>query len=584
MEWNHVNSELSATNQQPLSDYRFEQFGVIENDAQPVRRTTSPLVYGAFPTDVPGYITDRSMNYTAPVYQHSLETAGPVTIPHPSHNRLQRRRIRSHSTGATRGSPSMAPSAASSLPSDRVDFEHAFLHTGFSDHRECRGEVPLTERVDDEMHFQPIPTKPTKRYRAHTIPCNMSPSSSSSCIPVEAFGTVSYAQPVRSLTPTATQMRSALSSSLDLQRNASAPYSLSPHLRSSRGFAHQGKLSPNVRPASPAVPTGTPMSPRIAGSPPTGTFAIAPQPSKMINPLPPAELHARLDAELLDVDFNDITVMELKQLLRARSLPSSGKKVLLVERLQEEIRLIRARREGNLKPEEDPRHPMYHHIQQIRKLEALQTYRGSMRTTAHPPSLNLSALSLARGHNSPMLGSLNMTSQPQSAPLATPPGALRTGSSPVMKRSYHITQSIAAPAAESPTNPLVQQPASRLGHRRASSDSAALRLAPAELDCDLSPRKDMHNALSLHQATNVAGSMPLAYNVQRDQQRIDRQGSQYAPQEAQDLDHLFMDVMHETAEASLDRASDGASFMDMSPLERMIGKDFLDDLFRTEDC
>ncbi|KAJ3184417.1 hypothetical protein HDU85_001722 [Gaertneriomyces sp. JEL0708] len=348
-----------------------------------------------------------------------------------------------------------------------------------------------------------------------------------------------------------------------------------------RGFALQAKSSPSVRPASPAVPTGMPMSPRTAGSPPTGTFAIAPPPKKIIHPLPPAELHARLDAELLDVDFDDITVMELKHLLRARSLPSSGKKVLLVERLQEEIRLIRARREGNLKPEDDPRNPMYHHIQQIKKLEALQTFRGSMRTATQPPSLNLTALSLTRGNNSQMFECMNATSQPQSAPLATPPGGLRTGFSPVIKQSYHINQSIAAPAAESPSNPPVYQSASsRLGHRRASSDSATLRLVPAELGYNVSPTKDMQHGVSLQQATVAAGGMPLAYDLQRDQQR---QGPQYAPHEAQDLDPLFMDVMQETGEASLERASNGASLMDMSQLEKMRGEDFLDNLFGIED-
>ncbi|KAJ3128370.1 hypothetical protein HK098_004617 [Nowakowskiella sp. JEL0407] len=75
----------------------------------------------------------------------------------------------------------------------------------------------------------------------------------------------------------------------------------------------------------------------------------------LLLPLPPlnvkrkeslsgAELVAKLDVELEKLDFNDVTVTELKDLLRQRGLPSTGKKVLLVERLQKELEQARIRK------------------------------------------------------------------------------------------------------------------------------------------------------------------------------------------------------------------------------------------------
>ncbi|KAJ3304015.1 hypothetical protein HDU76_005266 [Blyttiomyces sp. JEL0837] len=75
------------------------------------------------------------------------------------------------------------------------------------------------------------------------------------------------------------------------------------------------------------------------------------------------EKYKELDAELLKIDFEDVTVTALKEMLRVRGLPSTGKKVLLVERIQEQIRINKLREEGKLPPEEDLRHPNYQRIQ-----------------------------------------------------------------------------------------------------------------------------------------------------------------------------------------------------------------------------
>lgn len=50
-----------------------------------------------------------------------------------------------------------------------------------------------------------------------------------------------------------------------------------------------------------------------------------------------AESHQKqLDSQLEKVDFNDITVSELKEMLRQRGKPATGKKAVLLQRLQEE--------------------------------------------------------------------------------------------------------------------------------------------------------------------------------------------------------------------------------------------------------
>nr|CAG8586783.1 3252_t:CDS:2 [Entrophospora candida] len=56
-------------------------------------------------------------------------------------------------------------------------------------------------------------------------------------------------------------------------------------------------------------------------------------------PMSSEEYQRKLNEELEKVDFNDITVSELKDLLRQRNKPATGKKAILMERLQEEIKL-----------------------------------------------------------------------------------------------------------------------------------------------------------------------------------------------------------------------------------------------------
>lgn len=56
----------------------------------------------------------------------------------------------------------------------------------------------------------------------------------------------------------------------------------------------------------------------------------------------------RLDDQLIKVDFEDITVSELKDMLRQRGKPATGKKAMLVQRLQEEREMIQHARANGI--------------------------------------------------------------------------------------------------------------------------------------------------------------------------------------------------------------------------------------------
>ncbi|KAI9261038.1 hypothetical protein BY458DRAFT_439768 [Sporodiniella umbellata] len=56
----------------------------------------------------------------------------------------------------------------------------------------------------------------------------------------------------------------------------------------------------------------------------------------------------RLDDQLVRADFNDITVSELKEMLRQRGKPATGKKAILLQRLQEERDFIQLSRDNGV--------------------------------------------------------------------------------------------------------------------------------------------------------------------------------------------------------------------------------------------
>ncbi|KAJ2964682.1 hypothetical protein NQZ79_g429 [Umbelopsis isabellina] len=66
------------------------------------------------------------------------------------------------------------------------------------------------------------------------------------------------------------------------------------------------------------------------------------------------EHHRRLDEQLQKVNFDDITVSELKEMLRQRGKPATGKKATLIQRLMDERDLVNAQRNGVAIPRSNP--------------------------------------------------------------------------------------------------------------------------------------------------------------------------------------------------------------------------------------
>ncbi|KAI7902344.1 uncharacterized protein BX663DRAFT_73015 [Cokeromyces recurvatus] len=66
--------------------------------------------------------------------------------------------------------------------------------------------------------------------------------------------------------------------------------------------------------------------------------------SNIMQQMDPESYQKQLDSQLDKIDFNDITVSELKELLRQRGKPATGKKAVLLQRLQEERELAKGGR------------------------------------------------------------------------------------------------------------------------------------------------------------------------------------------------------------------------------------------------
>jgi hypothetical protein len=102
-----------------------------------------------------------------------------------------------------------------------------------------------------------------------------------------------------------------------------------------------------------AISSNISMSIPATSSPLTGMIPMMGFPSKLSRDLFNQSEHLRkLDEELDKVDFDDVTVYELKDLLRKRGLPSSGKKAILTERLLDEKRNAETRKRNYLEAEE----------------------------------------------------------------------------------------------------------------------------------------------------------------------------------------------------------------------------------------
>jgi hypothetical protein len=81
---------------------------------------------------------------------------------------------------------------------------------------------------------------------------------------------------------------------------------------------------------------------------PSRTMPIQIQRQQRPNSLHNQDLQKKLDDQLVKADFDDITVSELKEMLRQRGKPATGKKAILLQRLQEERDSIIHARTNNI--------------------------------------------------------------------------------------------------------------------------------------------------------------------------------------------------------------------------------------------
>lgn len=61
----------------------------------------------------------------------------------------------------------------------------------------------------------------------------------------------------------------------------------------------------------------------------------------------PVETQKKLDEDLIQLNFEDVTVAELKEMLRERALPATGKKAVLTERLKDARDLLLKKKKNN---------------------------------------------------------------------------------------------------------------------------------------------------------------------------------------------------------------------------------------------
>lgn len=127
------------------------------------------------------------------------------------------------------------------------------------------------------------------------------------------------------------------------RRSTSLPPALPPSSMPTLGPPEMGNMQGGNAFSAPNTPQTTNHSlpiqiPRSAKAPPQ-TVAMTEE-----------EQQKKLDEHLLKIDFDDITVAELKEMLRERKKATNGKKADLVQRLLDERRMVEMRRQGKLVP------------------------------------------------------------------------------------------------------------------------------------------------------------------------------------------------------------------------------------------
>ncbi|KAF9911315.1 hypothetical protein EC991_004213 [Linnemannia zychae] len=114
------------------------------------------------------------------------------------------------------------------------------------------------------------------------------------------------------------------------------------------------QMPPNLTPGSESYPLASPalLSTSVTSPAPIQIGRVIPRNSS--SQARTEEQQKQLDDAMERVDFDDVTVAELKEMLRQRGKHGGGKKADLIKRLQGEIDQIRANRNGGARPNVTP--------------------------------------------------------------------------------------------------------------------------------------------------------------------------------------------------------------------------------------
>ncbi|KAH7051891.1 hypothetical protein BKA57DRAFT_436631 [Linnemannia elongata] len=171
-------------------------------------------------------------------------------------------------------------------------------------------------------------------------PANQTPSSPSPVLTLAERRAAAAAAGIQ-------RRRSSSESSTTLAQSSAA--SALPAIPMSLGLDSKAKriiLPPNLTPGSENVPLSSPSI--------LSTSATSPAPIQIdrilsrhsMSQAKTEEQQRLMDAAMERVDFDDVTVAELKEMLRQRGKHGGGKKADLIRRLQSEIDIIRANRQA----------------------------------------------------------------------------------------------------------------------------------------------------------------------------------------------------------------------------------------------
>lgn len=176
-------------------------------------------------------------------------------------------------------------------------------------------------------------------------------SSQASCLEKNLTPALTLAERRAAAAAAGIQRRRSASESSTLPQNPvsvpSTPTSLIPPKLGLDSRVKRFALSPNVTPGSEAMPLPSPSILSTSASSPAPIQIDRITPRHSISQARTEEQQRQLDAAMERVNFDDVTVAELKEMLRQRGKHGGGKKADLIKRLQSEIEIIRSHRDPN---------------------------------------------------------------------------------------------------------------------------------------------------------------------------------------------------------------------------------------------